>query len=1326
MPIQPRPRQDAERTAPTMQTIRNPHITAILDEILQDPEHKARKFGKDGSAIMPFNIDFLFKDSAAAPGAYRFAFSHYYRHDSGDMIADPDMEVLYFPEIKELAAMTFQDFRSYQTVQHGISGETELDDTIKNGSFGNARIDTRLQAQLNSFLKTWLKNVVEQQDLDSDDPQGSPDDDHSAGVKQFMDDIRAGKRDAKIPIASKLQKSDTGHSRLDLATFIERFKGPITANIHKRFTPIYDLSADTTQEDALIAKLQTRKADMPAPLFNAQEHITKAAKKLLVDHNGKCVFVIGEMGTGKTSCSNALAQIMQQAATRNLIVCPPHLVKKWEREIRETMPKQTRIQVFQIRTISDFEKAKQQAGLYEKSFFILSRERSKLSYYWKPSFDVKTVTVMNPDTRQLENVEMPYCPNCHEIVTDPRTGAALEARQLRNKKHWCQNEYPEIVQAGDNTFTEKTRKCNTPLWTADPGGPRRYALADYIAKRNKNFFDVLVIDECFPGNTPISTPTGEILIKDIHPGDIVLSYRDGTIVQRRVNRTIKRQSHQPFVKIAHEQGFFNCTPHHKIYTQRGYVAAIELQKNDSLIFTAGINANYSQKMLSMSGTLYDMETGQEGNEYLREGLRNNSESKKPHAENSQIPEKTSSDMPILPATIFRTKEKNNILQQELQPQSNVDEPIKAENAKNREAEKSCIRENEKAQSRSCNKSENDRQTQGALILRDSRGERTAYHRAITTCESFGMAHRVFDTDGKLLVESRDGRHCKSNVENCDRMRRIFTPHREAEKQGPNKREDVERSGMDSHEILEFGDNGKPQLSPVKNTTYNTSRILSVAYDPQCSDDFVYDLEIEDTHCYFAAGVLVSNCHEMKSRGSAQGQVIGTLAGACKKTVALTGTIFGGRSSSLFYLLYRFSPAFKKQFKYTEEAAFVKKYGIQWTIKRETESTEDGRSSKRKNSPTRIEEKPGISPEIILHLIDKAVFINLKDISDTLPAYQEMPIEVQMTGHQAAEYYAMEKAFRAKLAKALAKGDKKLLSVYLQTCLTFPDLPGDDPDELLPKEKALIDFIQQEKQQGRKTLVYCTHTDTRDITPRLKYVLQKSGIKTEVMKATVKAEKREDWIKDKTKAGIDVLICNPSLVKTGLDLIDFPNIVNFEIDFNIYTTRQASRRSWRIGQTEAVKVLFMCYSRTMQERALALVAKKLKAAEMLDGDLQADGLSGFQDEGSILVDLAKSMLSGIQEEQTLQGIFNSKSEAEADTFGFIGQDMPATVKAPEPGQILTTPADIEPQKTPTPGPADQPDLWDFLYAAKLEDQATKAKPRARTAQEQDAELILRLF
>ena len=66
-------------------------------------------------------------------------------------------------------------------------------------------------------------------------------------------------------------------------------------------------------------------------------------------------------------------------------------------------------------------------------------------------------------------------------------------------------------------------------------------------------------------------------------------------------------------------------------------------------------------------------------------------------------------------------------------------------------------------------------------------------------------------------------------------------------------------------------------------------------------------------------------------------------------------------------------------------------------------------------------------------------------------------------------------------------------------------------------------------------------------------------------------------------------------ETVFDLVDFPTICWYETDYGVYTMRQASRRSWRIGQTEPVQLAFMTYRNTLQADALKLVAQKLQSS-----------------------------------------------------------------------------------------------------------------------------------
>ena len=100
---------------------------------------------------------------------------------------------------------------------------------------------------------------------------------------------------------------------------------------------------------------------------------------------------------------------------------------------------------------------------------------------------------------------------------------------------------------------------------------------------------------------------------------------------------------------------------------------------------------------------------------------------------------------------------------------------------------------------------------------------------------------------------------------------------------------------------------------------------------------------------------------------------------------------------------------------------------------------------------------------------------------------------------------------------------------------------------------------------------------------LQELLLDEDISADVLRASVSPEEREDWIKDKVESDTDVMIANPKLVKTGLNLYDFPTLVFYQTGYSIFTLRQASQRSWWIGQNKDVKVHYLYYTPTMQEK-----------------------------------------------------------------------------------------------------------------------------------------------
>lgn len=124
---------------------------------------------------------------------------------------------------------------------------------------------------------------------------------------------------------------------------------------------------------------------------------------------------------------------------------------------------------------------------------------------------------------------------------------------------------------------------------------------------------------------------------------------------------------------------------------------------------------------------------------------------------------------------------------------------------------------------------------------------------------------------------------------------------------------------------------------------------------------------------------------------------GTLATACGAVLTLTGTLMGGYASTLFYLLWRFSPGVREEFQYNDEPKWVSRYGIVERITRrngDDDAYEDGRSSRRRSYRTRVVEKPGVSPAVLFHLIGNTAFLRLTDVASGLTEYTE---EVRLVG-----------------------------------------------------------------------------------------------------------------------------------------------------------------------------------------------------------------------------------------------------------------------------------------------------------------------------------------
>ena len=416
-------------------------------------------------------------------------------------------------------------------------------------------------------------------------------------------------------------------------------------------------------------------------------------------------------------------------------------------------------------------------------------------------------------------------------------------------------------------------------------------------------------------------------------------------------------------------------------------------------------------------------------------------------------------------------------------------------------------------------------------------------------------------------------------------------------------------------------------------------------------------------------LIVDEVHEEKSEDSLQGRAAGSLAAACRKVLALTGTLIGGYANHVRPLLFRLSPQSLVQegMTWKDRMAFLREYGrIETTITdrsggREQESTRTGhgnKTSKRENP------RPGIMPTLYgRHLLGNSVFLSLEEVAAGLPELSEVTMPVEMTGDVGAEYVRIEKKLRDKVKEMMVKGDMRLLGKMLHTLLSYPDYPYDwkavgywdrprgtteggtfvpvvtpanfSEDCVYPKEQALIDLVAQEREAGRQCWVYVQYTTKRPVAGRLERLLKEAGFRCKMLKSSVPLKEREPWI-EQHAPGLDVVISHPKLVETGLDLFckqgeyNFPTLIFYETGYQLFTLRQASRRSWRIAQREDCKVFYLYYEGTMQENAMGLMGKKLTASLALEGKFSAEGLAAMAgEEGSVEMELARSLADRIQ-------------------------------------------------------------------------------------------------
>ena len=113
-------------------------LQSVIPDLYSIDEH--------GKSVVPgymdLNLDVLWRGATKTI----IALSHYFKHPSGDMIADPDMVLVIYADRAMAEALSYQDSFGYQEVY----------------SQDGAIVDVRTKRELNQFLSQWLSNLIAQ------------------------------------------------------------------------------------------------------------------------------------------------------------------------------------------------------------------------------------------------------------------------------------------------------------------------------------------------------------------------------------------------------------------------------------------------------------------------------------------------------------------------------------------------------------------------------------------------------------------------------------------------------------------------------------------------------------------------------------------------------------------------------------------------------------------------------------------------------------------------------------------------------------------------------------------------------------------------------------------------------------------------------------------------------------------------------------------------------------------------------------------------------------------------------------------------------------
>lgn len=729
--------------------------------------------------------------------------------------------------------------------------------------------------------------------------------------------------------------------------------------------------------------------------------------------------------------------------------------------------------------------------------------------------------------------------------------------------------------------------------------------------------DCLILDECFPYETSVVTRRGLLSIGEIvetQKSVEVLSYDvvSNTSCWRKIKRYIRKKTQTGLVRVRHSMGSFVCTPNHKIYTNLGYIRADRLSSLHSLWFCSMMDKedNISSEILHETMPVVSSKSSKREKrevlfssvfqQSLGSGLeRRNSKSscgeanqktgiaKKSRNEKegqgrtrtlSKTPSKVGATkvlslvregvsswakrtgsreqtlllsvlwdaLSLFHSRLCRSVQNSGVSRQnkswaeeELCLQSATGEGyINKNDFEQPSGQSGCSRE--------------DRAGEQRTYLLGSGGQWENYARAEDGCRS-----AIFADGG-----SNPDHFSEGSVQVSSDVLQSGCGRRTNESGNRNRWSDSQVEKVEVFRQTERVSFVCSRVVGVEVYKREGEERLAGGSEP---DSFVYNLEVEGEHNYFADGVLVSNCHHVKNPNSVQTQILEALSDSVPHVIGLTGTAIERNVVDL-WAQYRIvdggmslGPSHR-----TFLSLWCDQVGDRWYPK-------------------------ASATDKVLALVEPRTLRYSKAECVDLPPIIYEPVYLPLSAAQQDEIdCATEEVKNLRQAEALGMQFQKVCGG-----ISLVKVEDGDPEPFfdeIPKIDALFELLDV---LGEKVVVYHFFVDEGRLLER---ECKKRGVTYTALRGEVKDKKGS--IKTFCEnPSIRLLIANSDCGSEGLNLQKATSqIVNYSRNWRQITRTQTEGRIHRVGQTETCVVIDLLHRGTIDEVIYNCVKNKKDAAE----------------------------------------------------------------------------------------------------------------------------------